>query len=584
MTVAVGSRLTVLVLGLATLVAVLAPAQPAAALVTDGFDRSMIISDALFYDSDAMTAKEIQAFLDEKVPECEPERDADPDDIVCLKDYVTEFAARDAAVLADGTVLCKAISARTGVTAAKVIDIVARACGVSQKVILVTLQKEQGLVTNTYPSSWRYRSAMGYGCPDSGTCAELYYGFFNQVYNAAKQFKRYQANPTSYGHVAGRTTNLKIHPANTTATASCTATIEVVIKNQATAGLYNYTPYTPNAAALAAGWGTGDTCSSYGNRNFYNYYTTWFGPTTGYPVAARFASTYESHGGADVLGAALTAGVRVDANGGGWYQRFSNGTLYQTADGIFTYVPNGSIATAYKAAGGPGGAWGWPIADRVKEDGVNVIEFREVRAAYVGGTVVVGYPFADVSANAASNDYSEHAEAIFWMASSGLSTGWDTTEGVVYRPLSRITRDAMAAFLYRYTAPDYSPPGSSSFIDVTTTSSFFAEIEWLASTGVSTGWSTSAGAEYRPLSNITRDAMAAFLYRLAAPEDYVAPTSSPFVDVTPSHPFYTEICWLAETGISTGWNTSAGAEYRPGSTIGRDAMAAFLYRFDQLDG
>ena len=51
------------------------------------------------------------------------------------------------------------------------------------------------------------------------------------------------------------------------------------IQNQATAGLYNYTPYQPNAAALAAGYG-GDACSAYGNRNFWNDFTDWFGPTT----------------------------------------------------------------------------------------------------------------------------------------------------------------------------------------------------------------------------------------------------------------------------------------------------------------
>src|SRR5690606_8182666 len=42
--------------------------------------------------------------------------------------------------------------------------------------------------------------------------------------------------------------------------------------------LYNYTPYQPNAAALSAGWGTAP-CGAYGNRNFYLYFTGWFGST-----------------------------------------------------------------------------------------------------------------------------------------------------------------------------------------------------------------------------------------------------------------------------------------------------------------
>jgi hypothetical protein len=60
--------------------------------------------------------------------------------------------------------------------------------------------------------------------------------------------------------------------------ASCGGT-NLNIQNYATAALYNYTPYQPNAASLAAGWGLGDGCSSYGNRNFFNYYTSWFGST-----------------------------------------------------------------------------------------------------------------------------------------------------------------------------------------------------------------------------------------------------------------------------------------------------------------
>jgi hypothetical protein len=54
----------------------------------------------------------------------------------------------------------------------------------------------------------------------------------------------------------------------------------VNIQNRATQALYNYTPYQPNAAALAAGWGQAPPCGSYGNRNFYLYFTSWFGSTT----------------------------------------------------------------------------------------------------------------------------------------------------------------------------------------------------------------------------------------------------------------------------------------------------------------
>ncbi|BDZ62456.1 hypothetical protein Lsed01_00886 [Demequina sediminis] len=560
-------------------VGVAVPAASATAAVdANDFDPGMIITDALFYDSSAMTAAEIQTFLNGKVPTCEPWRDSDPDDITCLKDYRTSFAARAEVKTSSGAVLCKAISARTNVTAAQVIDIVARACGVSQKVLLVTLQKEQGLVTNTYPSSFRYRSAMGYGCPDTAPCDSLYYGFSNQVYNASLQFKRYQANPSGYNYRAGRANSIQYHP-NTACGSS-----SVTIRNQATAGLYIYTPYRPNGAALNAGYGTGNSCSSYGNRNFFLYYSDWFGPTTGYPVHANLTSAYESYGGLSVVGEALAPATSVSANGGGIVQRFAKGTMYRTSSGIVTYRGNGwAISTAYDAAGGPSGAWGWPITDSVSEAGIQVVEFQKVRVALVGGEVVTGHPFADVSARTASYDYSEHAEAIFWMAREGISLGWEGALGAEYRPLQKVGRDAMAAFLYRYAGATHATPATPTFIDVTADSSeFYVPIEWLAANGLAQGWETPAGPEYRPLRSIGRDAMAAFLYRFAAPEGYVPPATSYFVDVTPTNSeFYAEISWMYESGLSTGWETSRGREYRPLNPVTRDAMASFLYRFDQ---
>ncbi|WP_170192092.1 cell wall-binding repeat-containing protein [Rhodoglobus vestalii] len=49
------------------------------------------------------------------------------------------------------------------------------------------------------------------------------------------------------------------------------------VQNYATAALYNYTPYRPNTAALNNLGSYGDSCSSYGNRNFWDYYYSWFG-------------------------------------------------------------------------------------------------------------------------------------------------------------------------------------------------------------------------------------------------------------------------------------------------------------------
>lgn len=230
----------------------------------NAFDPGYIISDAKFYDSNAMTAQEVQSFLNKKVPSCEAWRDSNPSSIVCLKNYQTQTVSKSR------DQYCSGYSGGQSQTAAQILDGVARSCGVSQKVLLVLLEKENALVTHTWPSPWRYKTAMGFACPDNAQCDANYYGFFNQVYASARQYRLYQAKPANYSYRIGSNT-IYWSPKS-----SC-GTSYVNIRNQATAGLYNYTPYRPNQAALNAGYGEGDGCSSYGNRNFYLYYSDWFG-------------------------------------------------------------------------------------------------------------------------------------------------------------------------------------------------------------------------------------------------------------------------------------------------------------------
>ena len=242
-----------------------------------GFNPSLIISDANMYNPNAMTAAEIQAFLDAKVPECRS-------GYTCLKDY------RETTRTISGTPMCSTYPGAANESAAQIIFKVQQACGVSAKVILVVLQKEQSLVSDTWPSSRQYRSAMGAGCPDTADCDSNYYGLFNQVHYGAYLLKRYTQPPgTGPGtewssrfdlmYPAGATSYVRFNP-----NPDCGGT-NLYIENQATHALYVYTPYQPNEAALNAGWGIGDGCSAYGNRNFFNFYSAWFGS----PIASSAA-------------------------------------------------------------------------------------------------------------------------------------------------------------------------------------------------------------------------------------------------------------------------------------------------------
>ena len=186
-------------------------------------------------------------------------------------------------------------------------------------------------------------------------------------------------------------------------------------------------------------------------------------------------------------------------------------------------------------------------------------------------------PFHDVSTG--QQFYREMA----WLAERKISTGWVEDGRRMYRPLQSISRDAMAAFLYRLAgSPDYTPPVESPFADVATGQQFYKEMAWLSENGISTGWVEDGRRMYRPLQSISRDAMAAFLYRMAGKPDYAAPAQSPFADVATGQQFYMEMAWLSENSISTGWAEDGRRLYRPLQPINRDAMAAFLFRLNIL--
>lgn len=226
-----------------------------------GFDPGDIISDSSFFDANAMSRAEIQAFLTEKGSSCSGDG--------CLRTKVFDTSAQKA------DSLCGAYAADAGnrQTAAGIIAKAAKACSISPEVLLVMLQKEQHLVTATSTTDFQYEAAMGLSCPDTADCDPAYAGFFKQVFGAAKRLRYYLAHGDRYGYKVGSLSFVRYSPDSGCGGAN------VVIRGTATRLLYIYTPYQPNVAALKAGAGEGDSCSSYGNRNFWLIYTGWFGST-----------------------------------------------------------------------------------------------------------------------------------------------------------------------------------------------------------------------------------------------------------------------------------------------------------------
>lgn len=167
---------------------------------------------------------------------------------------------------------------------------------------------------------------------------------------------------------------------------------------------------------------------------------------------------------------------------------------------------------------------------------------------------------------------------IHWLADTGITTGWaDRT----FRPSEAVNRQAMAAFLFRAAgSPAFTPPANPTFTDVARNHTFFQEIEWLASTGITTGWNEPNGTRtFRPAQPVTREAFAAFLHRFNGSP--AAGAQANFRDVPANSQFARYISWMATTGISTGWDDGT---FRPGQPVNRGALAAFLFRASRIGG
>lgn len=309
------------------------------------WDPGYIISDEQFYDGYAMSAAQIQTFLNGKVPVCDYARAQMP----CLKDYTS--ATPNVAA----NIRCQAYSGSANERASDIIARVAQVCGISPKTLLVLLQKEQSLVTDTWPYQSQYRAATGYGCPDTAPCDDGYVGFFSQVYGAAYAFRAYRANGGGPNYKAFQTNQIRWSP-----NAACGST-PVYIRNYATAGLYNYTPYQPNAAALANPYGIGDSCSAYGNRNFFVLWYDWFGSPTEKTGPDYFAEYHAANGGnSGWLGSAVGSAELLQGLGQvGYRQTYQNGTLYWTRTNGLAAL-SGAVLTKYNAIGGPTSWLGWP--------------------------------------------------------------------------------------------------------------------------------------------------------------------------------------------------------------------------------
>ncbi len=179
--------------------------SPFTGWASSSFNPNFLISNEDLTDTDSMTLGEIQTFLE--------------------KGSLATYRAKDV----DG-------SKRT---AAEIIYRSGRRNGVSPRVILTMLQKEQSLVMDTEPSEDQLDWAMGYGvcddCSHDDPDIQRFRGFAKQINSATLQLiDGYMTDLETNGQ-----TVMGFAPGET----SRIDGIRVIPANNATAALYTYTPH-----------------------------------------------------------------------------------------------------------------------------------------------------------------------------------------------------------------------------------------------------------------------------------------------------------------------------------------------------
>ncbi|GAA1748774.1 S-layer homology domain-containing protein [Aeromicrobium alkaliterrae] len=220
------------------------------------------------------------------------------------------------------------------------------------------------------------------------------------------------------------------------------------------------------------------------------------------------------------------------------------------------------------------------------------VEVRATDAAQNSGsksvTLSVTAPPVDPEPSIVFDDIADNTfrEQIEWLVGQKITTGYANADGTFsYRGSEPVLREQMAAFLYRFDHEGANPA-------VIDGPSRFSDVAPGHVFKAHIAWLAERGittgyddGTFRPGQPVLREQMAAFLYRLAGSPIVVLPETSPFADVPTTHTFYRQIVWLEGTGITTGYTERAGAPtFRGSEPVLREQMAAFLFRFSELPG
>lgn len=176
-----------------------------------------------------------------------------------------------------------------------------------------------------------------------------------------------------------------------------------------------------------------------------------------------------------------------------------------------------------------------------------------------------GMPFTDIKVG------SWYYDAVTFVYENGLMQGTSATR---FSPDSSLTRAMLAQILYNR-AGKPTVKDKSAFTDVANDAWYADAVLWAYGEGIVSG---VGGGKFAPDASITREQLAAMLYRAAGSPE-VQETTLTFNDASKVSSYAkSAICWAVEEGIVTG---KGGNRLDPTGTATRAEVAQMLARFEQ---
>ena len=211
--------------------------------------------------------------------------------------------------------------------------------------------------------------------------------------------------------------------------------------------------------------------------------------------------------------------------------------------------------------------FGDPVAVTEQADGTYTFVMPNGQVTVTVTFAEAPLPFPDVT----EGDW--FYDAVRYAYETGLMDGVGDN---LFAPNSETTRAQLVTILYRL-AGEPEPGGDSGFADVAAGTWYTDAVAWAAQNGIVNGVSDT---EFAPGDDITREQLAAILYRYAAYQGYDVSQRadlSGFGDASSIRPYAQEaLSWASAQGLVLGFEDGS---LRPQGTASRAQIAAVLMRF-----